>query len=458
MPRVTFLGAAKTVTGSKYLVEFDNKKVLLDCGLFQGKKELRLRNWEQPKFEPKELDAIVLTHAHIDHTGYLPLVSKLGYNGPIYCSSATKELLSLLLPDSAHLQEEEAMYANKHGTSSHTPAKPLYSLRDAENVLKQLKVFPKNESTKITENCFIRPTMAGHVLGATSINMDVSGKRITFSGDVGRFVAPILPNPEPLDIGDLLICESTYGNRDHAPGSTKDDLARVIIKAIAKKGPIIIPAFALGRTQDLLYLLAELEREGKIPILPVYVDSPMAINATEIYRAHKADYDEEALAVLKQGNVALSTEKTFYCRTVDQSKHLNESTGTKIIISASGMVTGGRVLHHMMHWLPKEETTVIFVGYQAEETRGRIILSGAKDVKIFGSSIPIRAEVCEISGLSAHGDRNELLRWLKSCSGTPKFVKITHGEIDASTAFAELLKKNFSWKVEVADYLETVDI
>ncbi len=458
MPRVTFLGAAKTVTGSKYLVEFDNKKILLDCGLFQGKKELRLRNWEKPRFECRDLEAIVLTHAHIDHTGYLPLVSKLGFKGPIYCSAATKELLALLLPDSAHLQEEEAMYATRHGTSQHQPAKPLYSIQDAENVLKQLTVFPKNQSTKITENCFIKPTLAGHILGATSINMDIAGKRITFSGDVGRFVAPLLPNPEPLDIGDLLICESTYGNRDHPTGSMKDDLARVLLKAIPKRGPIIIPAFALGRTQDLLYIIGELEREGKIPVLPVYVDSPMAINATTIYKAHKADYDEAALAILEKGDIPLETANTSYCRTVDQSKELNQATGTKIIIAASGMVNGGRVLHHMMHWLPKEETTVIFVGYQAEETRGRIILSGAKEVKIFGSLVPIRAEVHEISGLSAHGDRGELLRWLKSCSGTPKFVKITHGEIDASTAFAELLNKNFSWKAEVADYLETIEI
>lgn len=458
MTRITFLGAAKTVTGSKYLVEFDNKKVLVDCGLFQGKKELRLRNWDKPKFEPHELDAIVLTHAHIDHTGYLPLVGKLGFKGPIYCSSATKELLALLLPDSAHLQEEEAMYANKHGTSKHHPAKPLYTVQDAKNILKQLKEFPKNQESKILENCTIKPSVAGHVLGANSINMEISGRRITFSGDVGRYNAPILPNPQALDIGDLLICESTYGNRDHTAGSTKDDLARIINKAIPKRGPIIIPAFALGRTQDLLYLLGELEREGKIPVIPVYVDSPMAVDATSIYHNHKADYDEEALQILKQGDIPICTGKTYYCKTVDQSKQLNETKGTRIIISASGMVTGGRVLHHMMHCLPKEETTVIFVGYQAEETRGRIILSGEKQVKIFGTYVPIRAEVHEISGLSAHGDRNELLRWLKSCSGTPKFVRIVHGEIEASTAFSELLNKNFAWKAQVAEYLETVEI
>lgn len=456
--RLTFLGAARTVTGSKYLLEVEDKKVLFDCGLFQGKKELRLRNWDIPKFDPKGLTAIVLTHAHIDHTGYLPLVVKQGYKGPIYCNPATAALLRLLLPDTAHLQEEEARYANMKGSTRHKPAKPLYDHEDAENTLRQLKMLNTKGVTEVAPGVKVSSCLAGHILGATSLTVDVLGKRINFSGDIGRYDVPVLPDPNPMDLGDLLLCESTYGDREHDKANTEAELARVIKGAIDKKGPLIIPAFAVGRAQDLLYHIAELERRGTIPVLPVYVDSPMAVDATQIYQQYRNDYDQEALKQVEGGRLLFHTERTEFCRTVNQSKELNYLKGPRIIISASGMVTGGRILHHMSNHLGDENCTVLFVGFQAEGTRGRTIQSGAEDVKIFGQYIPIRATVETISSLSAHGDRTELTRWLKSCSGTPKQVMIVHGEEQPSTNFAAHVRKELGWNARPAEYLETVEV
>ncbi len=456
--RVTFCGAAGTVTGSKYLVEFDDKKILVDCGLFQGKKELRLRNWDNPPFEPSLLSAIVLTHAHVDHSAYLPLVVKRGYTGPIYCTPATKKLLELILPDSAHLQEEEADFANRHGTSRHHPAKPLYTTIDAESALSQIKTFPSTQPLSLLPGCTVFATLAGHILGAVTLSLEIHGKRITFSGDVGRYDTPILPDPQPHDLGELLICESTYGDRLHDIVNIKTEFIRVIQDAVHRRGPLIIPAFAVGRTQLLLYYLAELEREGKIPGLPVYVDSPMAVDATSIYSEFKNDYDDDALKLIASGILPLRTRNTYFCRSVEESKRLNTLTGPRIIIAASGMITGGRVLHHMLHSLSNEDTTVLFVGYQAEGTRGQIIQSGAPEVRIFGKNVSIRAHRESISGFSAHGDRDELLRWLRSCRGTPQQVKIVHGEPPSATAFSEAIRNNFQWRATPAQYLETVEI
>lgn len=455
--RITFHGAAGTVTGSRYLVETDSTQLLVDCGLFQGKKELRDRNWAKPKFDAPHLSGILITHAHIDHTGYLPAVVKAGFRGPIFCTPATAELIGLLLVDSAHLQEEEAEFANRHGTSKHKPAKPLYSVDDAKETLKLLQVIPRDEWSEIRPGVRVRPTRSGHILGACSMAVETGGKRITFSGDVGRYGVPILPDPQPVEIGDLLICESTYGNRDH-PVDVKGRFGLILKEALDRGGPVIIPAFALGRTQDLLYDIRELEQTGVIPPVPVYVDSPMAVNATEIYRKHQRDFDDEAAAVIAGGDQPLQTERTVYCRTSEESKRLNTAKGQRIIISASGMVTGGRILHHLKNWLPEERTTVVFVGYQAEETRGRQILSGAPEVKIFGEYVPIRAHVEEVAGLSAHGDRRELLRWLKSSTGTPAQVKITHGEPDAAAAFTKLVSTELGWKTTVAIHGETVEV
>ncbi len=456
--RLTFYGAAKTVTGSKYLVEVDDKKVLVDCGLFQGKKELRKRNWENPPFRVDDLSAIVLTHAHIDHTGYLPLVVKRGYRGPIYCTAATKELLNLVLPDSAHLQEEQARYQHKHKSSKHNPPKPLYDTVDAINTLKQLVVVEKNVTTKLFSNISITPTRAGHILGSTSIALDCYNKRINFSGDVGRYNMPILPDPEPIDMGDLFLCESTYGNRDHKENDILFEIEQAIKTAYLRKGPIIIPAFAIGRTQILLYYLAMLEREGRIPSIPIFIDTPMGVSTTGIYKNFKYDFDKEARELIEEGQTPLQSEKTYLCKSVKESKALNHLKGPRIIISASGMVTGGRILHHMIRHLPKEETTVLFVGYQAEGTRGRIIQKKSKSVKIFGEYVQIRANIKTISGLSAHADSKELLRWIKSSNSTPRMVKVVHGEKDSANTFKETLKEKLNLKASVANYKETVEL
>ena len=455
--RVTFHGAAGTVTGSRYLIETDDSSVLIDCGLFQGKKELRQRNWDAPGFEASHLSAVIITHAHIDHTGYLPRLVKAGFNGPIFCTPATADLIRLLLVDSARLQEEEAEFANRHGTSRHHPAKPLYDSVDAEETLKLLRTIPRNQWTQIRPDISVKPTCAGHILGACSLTIEAAKKRLTFSGDIGRYGVPILPDPQPVEIGELLVCESTYGDRDH-PGENRARFGEVLKNAMKRGGPIIIPAFALGRTQDLLYYVAELEREGTIPAVPVYIDSPMAVDATKIYHKYQNDFDEDAAELISRGERPLATEQTNYCRSVEDSKKLNFAKGSRIIISASGMVNGGRVMHHMKHWLPKEEATVLFVGYQAEETRGRTILRGASEVKIFGEFVPIRAHIEEISGLSAHGDRKELIRWLRSSSGAPRFTKITHGEPEAAEAFTKLVTDEFRWLASPAIHGETVEL
>ncbi len=455
--QLTFLGAARTVTGSKYLVQFQGKRILVDCGLFQGKKELRERNWANPPFEPKELDAIVLTHAHIDHSGYLPLVVKRGFRGPIYCTPPTRDLLELLLPDSAHLQEEEARYANEKRSSKHSPALPLYDQFDAQETLRHLQILNTTSSTSLFPNTHVTCTPVGHILGAAALHLDLGTKRITFSGDIGRYDTPILQDPTPLDIGDLLLCESTYGDRDHGSADPKQELASVVNEVVERKGPLIIPAFAVGRTQQLLYYLSELEQDGEIPILPVFVDSPMAIDTTAIYRRYSSDFDSEARERVASG-WHLATRNTRFCRSVEESKSINQAQGARIIISASGMATGGRVLHHLKLWLPVENSTVLFVGYQAEGSRGAIIQSGAEEVRVFGQSVPIRCNVRSVSALSAHADRNELIRWLKSCRGSPSAVKIVHGEVPAAEAFADLVSKELGWKASVADYLEVAEV
>lgn len=456
--RVSFHGAAGTVTGSKYLVEYQDKKILIDCGIFQGPKEMRMRNWEAPTFKPAELDCIVLTHAHIDHTGYLPLVTKYGFKGPIFCSAATKDLLQLLLPDAAHLQEQEAFFSNKHGTSRHKPAKPLFDLDDAIRSLSQLRSFDTKKPFEISKGAYITTSCAGHILGSLSFNLDIGGKRITFSGDVGRYGSPILPDPQPIALGDLLIVESTYGDRLHAAADMRTELAKVVNDAHARQGTIVIPSFAIGRTQTLLYELAELERANKIPVIPVYVDSPMAVDATEIYKKYHNDFDQDAQNIISKGELPLKTEQTYMCHSVDESKALNVQSGTRIIISASGMATGGRVLHHLKNLMPDEKNIILFVGFQGQGTRGQIIQSGAKEVRIFSKYVPVNAEVRTISGLSGHGDKSELSRWLKSCSGTPSIVRVVHGEPKASSSFSKILKEDFKWDAVPAKHLESLEL
>ena len=455
---LTFCGAAKTVTGSKYLIEFPGKKILVDCGLFQGRKELRLKNWDAPPFDPRSIDAVLLTHAHVDHCAYLPALIRRGLDAPVYCTAATKELLGLILPDAAKLQEEEAEFANRHGTSKHKPAKPLFDTRDAEMACALATGMPYNKPVSVLDSFSVTAACSGHILGSASLNLDFGSHRITFSGDVGQYDTPILPDPQPLNLGDMLVIESTYGDRLHADNHPKTDLARIIKNAVSRGGALLIPAFAVGRTQALLYYIAALEREGAVPVLPVYVDSPMAVDSTHIYRKYQSEYDFEAKALLLSGKKPLVTKKTVFCRSTEESKALNDLDGPRIIISASGMITGGRILHHMRRCLPMPDTTVLLAGYQAEGTRGRIIQSGAETVKIFGEYVPIRAHVETLSGLSAHADRNGLLRWLKSCRGSPRLVKVTHGEEGSAVSFAETLHSELGWNASAAESMEQVSL
>lgn len=457
-PRLTFFGGAKTVTGSKFLFEKGKKRLLLDCGLFQGRKELRLLNWEEPPFDPRQLDAVVLTHAHIDHSGYLPLLVRRGFSGPVYCSTATKELLALVLPDSAHLQEEEASFANRQGYSKHSPAKPLYTVQDSYAALNLLQVFDFHQPSEVVPGIEVRAARAGHILGSSIINLYCDGASITFSGDVGRFDAPILPDPEPVELGDLLVCESTYGGELHEDHDVAQELAEVVNQAAERNAPLLIPAFAIGRTQTLLYYLSALEHEKKIPVLPVYIDSPMAQAATKIYHRFEDEYDTETIRLVRDGKNPLVTGDLRFCRTVEESKRLNNLSGTRIIIAASGMINGGRVLHHAMRLFPDPRAIVLLVSYQAEGTRGAFLQQGAKEIRMFGTMIPVRASIASISGFSAHADQSELLRWLRSCSGKPKQARVVHGEEDSAESFARLLRKDLQLNASAASPCETVAI
>ena len=457
MFNVQILGAAGCVTGSKYLLETDNSKIMLECGLFQGRKELRRRNWAKLDFDVSELDAVLLSHAHIDHSGYLPRLVRDGFRGPIYATAATIELLNLLLPDSAHLQQEEADYANKKGYSKHAKAKPLYDIKDAQQTLKLLKVIPRGETVKAA-GFEVTAQNAGHILGSSSLHIRAANKSLLFSGDIGRYDVPILQSPQGNELGDLVLCEATYGGRLHGERSWSEGLAEAVKKIASSGGTMVVPSFAVGRTQFLLYELARLEREGEIPILPVFVDSPMAVDATHIYRDYKFDYDDEASKLVGDGERPLTTEELKLCRSREESMRLNDFAGPHIIISASGMVTGGRILHHMRRLLPKEDTVVVFAGFQAYGSRGRVIQSGAKDVKIFGERIPINAEIVTLSGLSAHGDQQELLRWLDSCSGSAGEFRIVHAESDQANIFCEKLEDEYGKTAAVAQMGEKIEL
>jgi metallo-beta-lactamase family protein len=459
MPKITFLGAAGTVTGSKYLLEAEGKKLLVDCGLFEGSKDLKQRNWEKLPIDPATIDWVLLTHAHIDHTGYLPRLTRNGYHGPIYANVATRELCQLLLPDSAHLQEEDAQYAAKKHYSSHKPPLPLYTVAEAQATLTQFRDIPSNDVFKISPQFSVRPHDAGHILGATWLELTVTEngqqKLIVFSGDVGRYDQPILKDPESPARADFVLCESTYGDREHPTGSVPDELADVVNRTAKRGGSVVIPAFAVDRTQLLMYYLRVLEDQKRIPNLPVFVDSPMAINVTEMYVRHRTDHD------LKQqsSDDPLSVKNVHLTRTVEDSKKINDVVSPCIIISASGMITGGRVLHHLAKRLPDSRSAVLLVGYQAEGSGGWALQNGAKFLSIHGEQVPVRAEVVELGQLSAHAGKSELLRWLSGFQAAPQQTFMIHGEPSGLTALRDAIIAQHNWpKVTIPNYLQSFDL
>jgi len=449
MAKLTFLGAAGCVTGSKYLVEAARRRLLLDCGLFQGSKQLRLLNWERLPVDPSTIDWVVLTHAHIDHTGYLPRLVRDGFRGPIFATSATRDLCTILLPDSARLQEEDAENAARKGYSKHSPPLPLYTEAEVAPVLARISEFPRGAWQVISPEFSIRAHDAGHILGASSIELKIAenGKSATvlFSGDVGRYDQPILKDPAVPPAADFVLCETTYGDRDHPTGSPHDALAEIIQQVSRRGGAIIIPAFAVGRTQALLYVLRELEDWQRIPSLPVYVDSPMAISATELYQRHHEDHDLDFTRLEPNGN-PLETRRMHLLRTAEESKSINKVSTPCVIISASGMATGGRVLHHLARRLPDSRNAVVLAGFQAEGTRGRALLEGAKTLHIHGEEVLVKAEVIELNQFSAHADRDELLRWLKAMPAPPRQTFLVHGEPAAREAFRSAVQTQLGWQ------------
>ncbi len=443
--KLTFLGAVDTVTGSRYLVESAGARVLVDCGLFQGLKKLRQRNWREPPFDPASLTAVVLTHAHIDHSGYLPRLCNAGFTGPVYCTRGTRDLLQLLLPDAGHLQEDEARYANRHGTSRHDPALPLYTRADAERCLAQLVPIDFHARFEPAPGFVAWFARAGHIVGSASLALDAGSVTLAFSGDVGRPGDPIMKRPDHLPAARYLVVESTYGDRRHPEEDASDALARTILETVEKRGAMIVPSFAVGRAQHLLHLIERLRAARRIPDVPVFLDSPMAIDATALFHAHREDHG------LSEAECAAMCRLPTYARDVEDSKAIDRRNGPMIVISASGMATGGRVLHHLRRFLPDERTTVLFVGYQAAGTRGRSLIDGAHELKLLGQYVPVRARIVQLDALSAHADYEEMIAWLAASNLAPHRVFVTHGEPSAADAFRRRLHDAFGWDAVVPE-------
>lgn len=449
---IQFLGGVGTVTGSKYLITCESQKVLIDCGLFQGVKDLRLQNTSPLPINPKELDAVVLTHAHLDHSGYIPLLVKNGFRRPIYCTAPTRDLAKIILLDSAHIQEEDADYANKAGHTKHSPALPLYTVQDARNSLPLFKSIKENCWTEILPNWAIRLRASGHILGSAFIELKVGGKTIVFSGDLGRTEPLILRAPCVLKEADYLLIESTYGDRNHSHESPLKALAAITLETLERKGHLLIPSFAIGRTQDLLYLFSLLRKDQKIPDIPIFLDSPLGINATEIFTEYPTWH------ALNAREVKSLCEVGIMVKSKQQSKELFQQKHSSIVIAGSGMISGGRILHHLSKRLPDPRNTVLLTGFQAMGTRGRFLQERASELKIHGQYIPVRSQVKEISSLSAHADQREILNWLKNFESRPKKTFIVHGEPHSADALRVRIQDHLGWECYVPKFLETIEL
>jgi metallo-beta-lactamase family protein len=444
---ISFLGASGTVTGSKYLLEREGHQLLVDCGLFQGFKVLRLRNWERLPIDPRSIEHVLLTHAHLDHSGYLPLLAKQGFHGRIYCSAATQELCGILLPDAGHLQEQDAEFANRHGYSKHKPALPLFTEEDARKVLGSFQSTRFHKTQTLKGGASFTLYRAGHILGAASMVVEWGATKVAFSGDLGRYNDALMPSPEPVGDADYIVVESTYGNRTHDPRNPEDSLVEAIAPVLRAGGTVVMPAFAVGRAQSLLYHLDRLKSSGRLPkLVPVYLDSPMALDASDMFCRHPEDHR------LGEEECRSFCARTTYVRSVDESKAIMTNKVPKIIISASGMATGGRVLHHLKHYAPDPKNGIVFAGFQAGGTRGAAMVGGAEAIKIHGGYVPVRASVTNIDNLSAHADADEILRWLSNFKKPPRAIFITHGEPTASDALRHRIEETLGWTCVVPDH------
>lgn len=443
-PSLQFLGAAGTVTGSKYLLRARGRSYLVDCGIFQGDDALEQEDWRPFPVAPRGIDAVILTHAHIDHSGYLPRLVASGYEGPVYATAATIDLLGLLLPDSGRLQEEQAAYANKKGYARHLPARPLYTERDAEAALRQLRPLPYDDWTRIDEALRVRLSPAGHILGSAIVEADVEDRRVVFSGDVGRYDQDVMRDPVTPPRADVLLVESTYGDRLHDPEPAEVGLERAIRHIVKERGVLVIPSFAVGRAQHILYYLRKLQDAGRIEGVPIFLDSPMSVDATEIYTRHGTEPNLRIDLGLDD-DCPIRCRGMHFVRQAHASKALNDRHGPAIIVSANGMCTGGRIRHHLKHRLPDRRNAILFVGYQAHGTLGQRLRDGARSVRIHGEHVPVEARIFRLEGLSGHADQEELMRWLGGFEEAPERTYLVHGEPDARSALARLIERELGW-------------
>ncbi len=456
MAVIRFLGGARTVTGSKYLLDHEGSQVMVDCGMFQGGKELRLRNWQPIPVDVRALSSVVLTHAHLDHCGYLPRIHADGFEGPIHATSGTLALASIILPDSAHLQEEEARHANDEGYSKHRPALPLYDTADVAGTLPLFRPLELGEQRQIATGIVAILARAGHILGSSIAHLNLGGTSIVFSGDLGRPSHPLLLGPEPIGDADWIVVESTYGDRTHDDTLALDHLRDVIARTIARRGTVVIPAFAVDRTEVLLHHLGTLADRGELPAVPVYVDSPMALGSLHAYRAAIAGRSSEFRPEVLDDLTPFLDDRIIEVRDAEASKRLTVSDEPKIIISASGMATGGRVVHHLARYLAEPESSVVLVGYQADGTRGRALLGGARELKMLGQYVRVRAEVVNLPSFSVHADANELLTWLRTATRRPKGVFVVHGEMGPARTLASRIEDELDWTAIVPRLDEAV--